>query len=86
MTNNLDKHKEIRERKQSLHSLIRFHKSISKLSNILNSCNTSEVTLKPDILERAATEFNQLKFHTSRCISDLSVEQTNVRTCKVEII
>ncbi|OXU29997.1 hypothetical protein TSAR_008943 [Trichomalopsis sarcophagae] len=77
MTNNLDKHKNIRERKQSIHSLIRFHKSITKLCNILCSCDTLKVPLKPDILERAATEFNQLKFHLSRCKSDLSTEQTN---------
>ncbi|XP_058802585.1 conserved oligomeric Golgi complex subunit 2 [Phymastichus coffea] len=75
MTENLDKHKEIRDRKQNIHSLIRFHKSISKMCNILNSCDMTKINLKPDVLERAATEFNQLKFHTSRCKSELSTDQ-----------
>lgn len=80
MTSNLDKHKEIRERKQSIHSLIRFQRSISKLCDILNSCDTSNINLKPDVLERAATEFNQLIFHSNRCQSDLTKDQTKVRT------
>ncbi|XP_011505049.1 PREDICTED: conserved oligomeric Golgi complex subunit 2 [Ceratosolen solmsi marchali] len=77
MTNNLDKHKEIRERKQCVNSLIKYHKSISKLSNILTLCDTPENVIKPDVLERAATEFNQLKFHTNRCQSELTTEQIN---------
>lgn len=79
MTENLDKHKELRDRKQSIHSLIRFHRSISKLCNILNSCDASKVTPKPEVLERAASEFNQLEFHSSRCKSELSAEQISVR-------
>lgn len=79
MTNNLDKHKEIRERKQSIHSLIRYQRSITKLYNILSSCDTSNMNLKPDVLERAATEFNQLIFHSNRCQSDLTKDQTDVR-------
>ncbi|XP_051158118.1 conserved oligomeric Golgi complex subunit 2 [Leptopilina boulardi] len=75
VTSNLDEHRNIRGRKQSLHSLIRIHKSISKLSSILSVGNTSEHSIKPDILERAATEFNQLKFHTSRCSADFTVIQ-----------
>ncbi|XP_014216039.1 conserved oligomeric Golgi complex subunit 2 [Copidosoma floridanum] len=80
MTENLEKHKKIREKRQSIHSLIRFHKSVSKLSNILSSCDASSVSLKPDVLERAATEFNQLKFHSNRCKSDLTQEQLNKMT------
>lgn len=79
MTSNLDEHRHIRERKQSLHSLIRIHKSISKLSSILSAGNSIENPIKPDILERAATEFNQLKFHTSRCNADLAIVQNEVR-------
>ena len=78
MTNNLDKHHTIRERKQSIHSLIRFHKSIQKLCNILSSCDEKKITSKPDVLERAATEFNQLNFHFSRCQVDLTKEQISV--------
>ena len=79
VTSNLDEHRHIRERKQSVHSLIRIHKSISKLSSILSAGNSIEDPIKPDILERAATEFNQLKFHTSRCNADLAVVQNEVR-------
>ncbi|XP_043467121.1 conserved oligomeric Golgi complex subunit 2 [Leptopilina heterotoma] len=75
VTANLDEHRNIRGRKQSLHSLIRIHKSISKLSSILSAGNTAEQPIKPDILERAATEFNQLKFHTSRCSADFTTAQ-----------
>lgn len=75
VTSNLDEHCNIRGRKQSLHSLMRIHKSISKLSSILSARNTMEHPIKPDILERAATEFNQLKFHTSRCSADFAVVQ-----------
>lgn len=78
VTANLDEHRNIRGRKQSLHSLIRIHKSISKLSSILSVGNTEEQPIKPDILERAATEFNQLKFHTSRCSADLTTDQNEV--------
>lgn len=33
---------------------------------------------KIDILEQAAIELNQLKFHISRCKSDISVDQGKV--------
>ncbi|XP_014225281.1 conserved oligomeric Golgi complex subunit 2 [Trichogramma pretiosum] len=72
MTNNLDKYQNIRDKRQSIHSLIRFHKSITKLADILSSCDKNINTSKPDVLERAAMQFNQLKFHFSRCQGDLS--------------
>lgn len=78
MTTNLEKHKEIRDKRQCIQSLIRFKKSLEKLTCILGSCNVLSVDLKPDVLERAATEFNQLNFHSNRCTSDLSQEQIKV--------
>lgn len=33
---------------------------------------------KIDILEQAAIELNQLRFHISRCKSDISVDQEKV--------
>lgn len=68
----MEKRHQIRERKRSLHSLIRVHKSIEKLSQILSSDCKEDECLEPDILERAATEFNQLTFHASRCKSEIS--------------
>ncbi|XP_015595629.1 conserved oligomeric Golgi complex subunit 2 isoform X2 [Cephus cinctus] len=69
-------HQRIRERKKSLQSLARVYKSIAKLSQILATSTTTAGSLKPDLLERAATEFNQLKFHTSRCKSDIAPIQS----------
>ncbi|XP_012267688.2 conserved oligomeric Golgi complex subunit 2 [Athalia rosae] len=69
---------QIRERKQSLQSLAHVHDSIAKLSNILVKKSTADqkkedqIKLDSDLLERAATEFNQLKFHISRCKTDLT--------------
>jgi hypothetical protein len=78
MTSNLDKHKEIRKRKECTNSLIKYHKSIAKLSNILNLYDIPEAVLSPDVLERATIEFNLLKFHINRCKSNLTTEQINV--------
>ncbi|XP_043272378.1 conserved oligomeric Golgi complex subunit 2 [Venturia canescens] len=69
MSDRLEEHRKIREYKQSLHSLGRVYKSLAKLSLILATCE-----LKPDMLERAATEFNQLKFHSSRCQDNIGQE------------
>ncbi|KAJ8684177.1 hypothetical protein QAD02_019969 [Eretmocerus hayati] len=77
MENNLQKHVQIREKKQSVHSLIRFKKSLAKLSSILGPSDSPQIIYKPEVLERAATEFNQLHFHTNRCISHLSNTQIN---------
>ncbi|XP_057339274.1 conserved oligomeric Golgi complex subunit 2 [Microplitis mediator] len=62
MENGLQEHQRIRNLKQSMHSLGRVYKSVSKLKLILESH-----VIKLDILERAATEYNQLRFHMTRC-------------------
>lgn len=82
ITTALEKRHQIRENKRSLHSLIRIHKSIVKLSSILliESSDHQQCT-EPDILERAATEFNQLKFNLSRCKTEMSQDQHAVSEC-----
>lgn len=65
----LEQHRKIRERKRSLNSLNRVHTSVKKLTSLFVS---SEQTLSPLILERAAAEFNQMQFHISRCKDNLS--------------
>ena len=70
--------KKLEKKKQYIHSLIKYHESISKLHSILNFCDTSKATLKLDVVERAATEFNQLKFHTYCCKAHLSTKEENV--------
>lgn len=76
---NLNDNLKIRERKQSLHSLQHVYKSLRKLSSILCMKTFMENPTKIDILEQAAIELNQLKFHMSRCKSDISVDQEKVR-------
>lgn len=84
VTNTLNQRCQIRERKQSLQSLAHVHDSIEKLSNILvkkstaNSKDEEQTKLDSDLLERAATEFNQLKFHISRCKRDLAEARIEV--------
>lgn len=78
ISTNLKDNLKIRERKQSLHSLQHVYKSVKKLSSILSMKTFMENPTKIDILEQAAIELNQLKFHKSRCKSDISVGQEKV--------
>ncbi|XP_014468152.1 PREDICTED: conserved oligomeric Golgi complex subunit 2 [Dinoponera quadriceps] len=75
ISTNLNDNLKIRERKQNLHSLQHVYKSLKKLSSILSMKTFMEHPTKIDILEQAAIELNQLKFHISRCKSDISVDQ-----------
>lgn len=72
MENGLQEHQRIRDLKQSMHSLGRVYKSVSKLKLILESH-----IIKLDILERAATEYNQLRFHMTRCKEYISEDLNN---------
>ncbi|XP_077256451.1 conserved oligomeric Golgi complex subunit 2 [Temnothorax americanus] len=72
---NFNDNLKIRERKQSLHSLQHVYKSLRKLSSILCMKTFMENPTKIDVLEQAAIELNQLKFHMSRCKSDISADQ-----------
>lgn len=78
ISTNLNDNLKIRERKQSLYSLQHVYKSLKKLSSILSMETFMENPSKIDILEQAAIELNQLKFHMSRCKSDISVDQEKV--------
>ncbi|KMQ97057.1 conserved oligomeric golgi complex subunit 2, partial [Lasius niger] len=80
ISTNLNDNLKIRERKQSLHSLQHVYKSLKKLSSILSMETFMENPSKIDILEQAAIELNQLKFHMSRCKSDISVDQEKKST------
>ncbi|XP_031835598.1 conserved oligomeric Golgi complex subunit 2 [Nomia melanderi] len=68
---NINESKKIREHKQSLYSLQYIFKSLNKLSSVLSLNTFLESPAKIDILEQAATEFNQLQFHMSRCKLDI---------------
>lgn len=78
ISTNLNDNLKLRERKQSLHSLQHVYKSLKKLSSILSMETFMENPSKIDILEQAAIELNQLKFHMSRCKSDISIDQEKV--------
>ncbi|EFN61983.1 Conserved oligomeric Golgi complex subunit 2 [Camponotus floridanus] len=75
ISTNLNNNLKIRERKQSLYSLQHVYKSLKKLSSILSMKTFMENPTKIDILEQAAIELNQLKFHMSRCKLDISIDQ-----------
>ncbi|XP_078047054.1 conserved oligomeric Golgi complex subunit 2 [Augochlora pura] len=68
---NIYESKRIREYKQSLFSLQHIFKSLNKLSSVLSLNTFLESPTKIDILEQAATEFNQLQFHMCRCKLDI---------------
>lgn len=78
ISTNLDENLKIRERKQSLYSLQHAYKSLKKLSSILSMETFMENPTKIDVLEQAAIELNQLKFHISRCKVDISADQEKV--------
>ncbi|XP_015120284.1 conserved oligomeric Golgi complex subunit 2 [Diachasma alloeum] len=78
MSEGLREHRRIREEKQCMHSLGRVYKSLTKLRVMLGGGGDRQHQL--DRLERAATEYNQLKFHSSRCRQYLSAEvEANVQ-------
>ncbi|XP_043497645.1 conserved oligomeric Golgi complex subunit 2 [Polistes fuscatus] len=66
---------QIKLQKQSLHSLQCVYKCLKKLSSMLSVDNYMESYAKIDVLEQATAELNHLKFHISRCRSDISVDQ-----------
>ncbi|XP_054270693.1 conserved oligomeric Golgi complex subunit 2 [Macrosteles quadrilineatus] len=73
VTAQLLRRKKLQERKRSLKSLNRVHCSLKKMKTLLNGMNSEQDSVsKPLRLERAAMEYNQLQFHVSRCINDLS--------------
>lgn len=86
ISGNLNDNLKIRERKQSLHSLQHVYKSLRKLSSILCMETFMENPTKIDVLEQAAIELNQLKFHMSRCKSDISIDQEKVRIFRNKMI
>ncbi|EZA51235.1 Conserved oligomeric Golgi complex subunit [Ooceraea biroi] len=75
ISTNLNNNLKIRERKQSLRSLQHVYKSLKKLSSILSMKTFMEHRTKIDVLEQAAIELNQLKFHMSKCKSDILDDQ-----------
>ncbi|CAG5107799.1 Similar to COG2: Conserved oligomeric Golgi complex subunit 2 (Homo sapiens) [Cotesia congregata] len=82
MENGLKEHQRIRDLKQSMHSLGRVYKSASKLKLILESH-----VIKLDILERAATEFNQLRFHMTRCKDYMSEDlKKNCENLEIQLL
>ncbi|OAD54822.1 Conserved oligomeric Golgi complex subunit 2 [Eufriesea mexicana] len=64
---NMNENKKVQKYKRSVFSLQHIYKSLNKLSSILSLNTFLESSIKIDILEQAAAEFNQLQFHISRC-------------------
>ncbi|KAK2575855.1 hypothetical protein KPH14_007229 [Odynerus spinipes] len=75
LSNSLSDDSQVKLRKQSLHSLQCVYKCLRKLSLMLSMDTYMERLAKIDVLEQATAELNQLKFHTSRCKSDISADQ-----------
>lgn len=84
----LDQRRQIRARKRSLQSLARVQSSLSKWSVLLHLDEKSEgeelerkkerPPLDPGLVERAASEFNQLQFCISKCENDLAESHKEV--------
>lgn len=72
----LEKRKKVGEKKEILKSLSVINVSIKKLENIFN--NTDD--LNSMMLERAATEYNRIEFHLSKCKDNLS--STDKQVCQ----
>lgn len=89
---NLDQRRQIRARKRSLQSLARVQSSLTKWSALLHlseddskggeeketEINQERLHLDPGLVERAASEFNQLQFCISKCENDLTESHKQV--------
>jgi hypothetical protein len=89
---NLDQRRQIRARKRSLQSLARVQSSLTKWSVLLHLSedgsrggeekeaerNQERLHLDPGLVERAASEFNQLQFCISKCENDLTESHKQV--------
>jgi hypothetical protein len=88
----LDQRRQIRARKQSLQSLARVQSSLTKWSVLLHLSEDDSrggeekeaggkkerLRLDPGLVERAASEFNQLQFCISKCENDLTESHKQV--------
>lgn len=86
----LEQRRQIRARKQCLQSLARVQSSLSKWSTLLNLDEDAKKEeglerkqqrpqLDSGLVERAASEFNQLQFCISKCENDLAESHKKVR-------
>lgn len=88
LSHRLDQRRQIRARKRSLQSLARVQSSLSKWSVLLHLDENSKdeelerkkerPPLDPGLVERAASEFNQLQFCISKCENDLAESHKQV--------
>ena len=75
----LDQRRQLRARKRSLQSLARVQSALNKWSELLHlDGEDGNVQLDPGLVERAASEFNQLQFCISRCEADLTENHKQV--------
>ncbi|PSN46904.1 hypothetical protein C0J52_15286 [Blattella germanica] len=76
LSHRLDQRRQIRAQKRSLQSLARVQSSLNKWSGLLHleedEKYVQQLQLEPGLVERAASEFNQLQFCISKCESDLT--------------
>jgi hypothetical protein len=91
LSSHLDQRRKIRARKRSLQSLARVQSSLSKWSVLLHldedgkgeekevGRKQERLHLDPSLVERAASEFNQLQFCISKCENDLAESHKQVR-------
>nr|CAD7568870.1 unnamed protein product [Timema californicum] len=63
----LEQRRELRAKKRSLHSLSHVHSSLNKLRELLKLHSEDKPVLPANLVERAASEYNQLQFNISKC-------------------
>nr|CAD7256483.1 unnamed protein product [Timema shepardi] len=63
----LEQRRELRAKKRSLQSLTHVHSSLNKLRELLKLHSEDKPVLPANLVERAASEYNQLQFNISKC-------------------
>nr|CAD7454847.1 unnamed protein product [Timema tahoe] len=63
----LEQRRELRAKKRSLQSLTHVHSSLNKLRELLKLHSEDKPILPANLVERAASEYNQLQFNISKC-------------------
>nr|CAD7438945.1 unnamed protein product [Timema bartmani] len=75
----LEQRRELRAKKRSLQSLTHVHSSLNKLRELLKLHSEDKPILPANLVERAASEYNQLQFNISKCQQHLDTAHKQVR-------
>nr|CAD7404247.1 unnamed protein product [Timema cristinae] len=74
----LEQRQELRAKKRSLQSLTHVHLSLNKLRELLKLHSEDKPVLPANLVERAASEYNQLQFNISKCQQHLDTAHKQV--------